>query len=208
MPLPTGVEKGVFDKPKDHPWQTCTCLGNWHYDRNIYNNGWYKSAATVVGMLVDIVSKNGNLLLSVPLRGDGTIDDKEEVILADIAAWLKVNGEGIYGTRPWRVYGEGPSTQATNPLDGPGFNEGHNAPYTPADIRYTTKDGKVYAHAMAWPEDGRLTLKALAGTDVRSVRLLGGGKARWRRTAEGLEVTLPRGKRPNAISPTLKIELK
>lgn len=66
MPLPTGVEKGVFDKPKDHPWQTCTCLGNWHYDRNIYNNGWYKSAASVVGMLVDIISKNGNMVVTLP----------------------------------------------------------------------------------------------------------------------------------------------
>ena len=197
----------MLDKPQDIPWQTCTCLGNWHYDRSCYVDNWYKSAPTVINMLVDIVSKNGNMLLSVPVRGDGTIDDKEEAILADIAAWLKVNGEGIFGTRPWRVFGEGPSTLATNPLDGPGFNEGRKEPYTAADIRYTTKDGKVYAHAMTWPEDGRLTLTALAGDDVKSVHLLGGGKARWRNTPEGLVVTLPRGKRPNAISPTLKIEL-
>lgn len=202
------VEKGILDEPQLEPWQTCTCLGNWHYDRGVYDRDGYKSAATVIGMLVDIVSKNGNLLLSVPVRGDGSIDEKEEAVLADIAAWLDVNGEGIYATRPWRVFGEGPSTQAVNPLDGPGFNEHRSRPYTAADIRYTTKGNTLYAHAMAWPGDGRLLLTALAGTPVRSVRLLGGGRARWRNTPQGLEVTLPRGKRPAEISPSLKIELQ
>ncbi|MDE6109344.1 MAG: alpha-L-fucosidase, partial [Muribaculaceae bacterium] len=132
------VEKGVLDTMNDTPWQTCTCLGNWHYDRSCYNDNRYKSARTVVEMLVDVVSKNGNLLLSVPVRGDGTIDEKEEAILADIAAWLEVNGEGIYGTRPWKVYGEGPSTLESKPLDGPGFTENRAVPYTSADVRYTT----------------------------------------------------------------------
>lgn len=205
------VEKGVLDQMQEKPWQTCTCLGTWHYNRNTYNDNWYKSAPTVVRMLADIVSKNGNLLLSVPVRGDGTIDDKEEAILDGISAWLATNGEGIYGTRPWKVFGEGPVAESAVPLDGAGFNEGKVGDYTSADVRYTCKPDAIYAHVMAWPAEGNtVTLRAL-GTDaatcpgrVASVKLLGGGKLSFRQSADGLTVTLPK-KRPNEISPTLKI---
>ena len=88
------VERGVPDRIQNEYWQTCTCIGSWHYDVNVYNCGGYKSAQQVVDMLVDIVSKNGNLLLSVPVRSDGTIDDKEQAILADIKAWLDINEIG------------------------------------------------------------------------------------------------------------------
>lgn len=133
------VEKGVPSECQDKAWQTCSCLGTWHYNRSAYEDNWYKSAETVIHMLIDIVSKNGNLLLSVPMKGNGTIDDKEEKILEDIAAWMEVNGEGIFDTRPWCIYGEGPSTETAIPLDGAGFNEGKNAPYTSADIRFVKK---------------------------------------------------------------------
>lgn len=202
------VEKGVLDKPLDQPWQTCTCLGNWHYDRGVYNDNRYKSAKTVISMLVDIVSKNGNMLLSVPVRGDGTIDEKEEKILSEIKAWLDINGEGIFETRPWeKTYGEGPSTLESKPLDGPGFNEGRTTPYTSEDIRFTTKDGYLYAHIMEWPEDDRVLIKSIKDTDIKSVKLLGGKSLSYRSTPDGLLVTLPKSKRPNDISATLKIKL-
>lgn len=205
------VEKGVPGECQEKPWQTCTCLGNWHYDRSCYDDNWYKSAKTVVHMLVDIVSKNGNMLLSVPIKGDGTIDDKEEKILEDIAAWMDINKEGIFDTRPWEVYGEGPSTEQAAPLDGAGFNEGKNAPYTPADIRFVKKGNTLYAHVLAWPDDNKVVIKSLAAGNslyngkIKKVELLGAGKVSHRRTSAGLEVNLPRGKRPNDISFVLKI---
>ncbi len=204
------VEKGVPSDCQEKPWQTCTCLGTWHYNRSTYVDNWYKSAKTVVHMLIDIVSKNGNMLLSVPVKGDGTIDDKEEKILEDIAAWMDVNKESIFGTRPWNVYGEGPSTENAIPLDGAGFNENRNEPYTPADIRFVEKGNTVYAHVFEWPSDGRLLIKSLAKgnahrSKVKKVELLGAGKVNFKQTAEGLSVQLPKGKKPNEISLVLKI---
>ncbi len=207
------VEKGVPSEAQPKPWQTCTCLGTWHYNRSCYDHNWYKSAKTVIHMLVDIVSKNGNMLLSVPIKGDGTIDDKEEKILSDIAAWMDVNREGIFDTRPWTVYGEGPSTETDVPLDGAGFNEGKNLPYTSADIRFTTKDRTLYAHVLEWPENNRVNIRTLAANNpavkarVRSVELLGAGKVRFSRSENGLEVFLPDNVRPNDISLVLKIKM-
>ena len=205
------VEKGVPSECQDKAWQTCSCLGTWHYNRSAYEDNWYKSAETVIHMLIDIVSKNGNLLLSVPMKGNGTIDDKEEKILEDIAAWMEVNGEGIFDTRPWCIYGEGPSTETAIPLDGAGFNEGKNAPYTSADIRFVKKGKYLYAHIMKWPSDGKIQIKSLAiGSpyckgEIEKVELLGGGKAKFRRTSKGLLIDLPKDKTPNPISLVLKI---
>lgn len=207
------VEKGVPAKAQELPWQTCSCLGTWHYNRSAYEDNWYKSARTVVHMLIDIVSKNGNLLLSVPMKGDGTIDDKEEAILRDIAAWFAVNSESIYGTRPWRVFGEGPAAEADVPLDGAGFNEGKNMEYTPADMRFTARGKSLYAHLFVPPADGRVLIRSLAkGTEhsparIRSVELLGYGRVSHRHTADGLLVQLPAGKIPNDISAVLKIRI-
>lgn len=120
------VERGVPDRPQEKYWQTCTCLGTWHYDKGTYERSEYKSAQQVVSMLVDIVSKNGNLLLSVPVKSDGTIDEKEIAILNDIKAWMDVNSISIYGTRQWKTFGEGPLAEASNPLNSQGFNEGNN----------------------------------------------------------------------------------
>ena len=110
------VERGIPDRVQQKYWQTCTCIGDWHYNKSTYNNGSYKSATQVVNMLVDIVSKNGNLLLSIPVKGDGTIDHKEEAVLAGIKAWMDINSTSIYGTRPWKTFGEGPLAEAANPL--------------------------------------------------------------------------------------------
>ena len=93
------VERGLIDEIRPEPWQTDTCIGNWHYDRGLYEKQGYKSAKEVVQRLADVVSKNGNLLLNIPVRGDGTIDEKEEAIVDEIAAWMARNGEAIFGTR-------------------------------------------------------------------------------------------------------------
>ena len=115
-------------------------------------------------MLADIVSKNGNLLLNFPPRADGTLDDDELKILARMAAWMPVNGEAIFGTRPWKVFGEG-----TVKVKGGGFNE-DKLKYTAQDIRFTTKGEVLYAIALGWPEDGKLLVRRLPPRPARSNR--------------------------------------
>lgn len=205
------IERGIPDRIQEKPWQTCTCIGTWHYERSFYDNNRYKSAKTVILMLVDIVSKNGNLLLSVPIRGDGTIDDKEETILKGITDWMDINKESIYGTRPWNVYGEGPTADNPNPIKDQGFNE--NIKYSDQDVRYVIKDKKLYATVMGWPENRMVTLKSLAASSpnhkgkVKKVELLGYGKLEIvSRNEEGLTVKLPADK-TNDIAPVLKISL-
>ena len=202
------VERGIPDRMQEKYWQTCTCIGSWHYDQAVYNNNSYKSAAQVVRMLVDIVSKNGNLLLSVPVRSDGTIDEKEQAILADIKAWMDVNGESIYGTRTWKTFGEGPLAEASNPMNAQGFNEGLN--YSARDVRYVQKDGKVYATIMAWPSSEKFTFESFSITSeyysgkVTGVELLGHGSVEYTQGINGLTVTLP-AEHPNEIAPVLAI---
>ena len=206
------VERGIPDRIQKEYWQTCTCIGSWHYDQNVYKNGWYKSGATVIRMLVDIVSKNGNLLLSVPVKSDGTIDDKEEAILADIKAWMDINSESIYGTRTWKTFGEGPLADAANPLSAQGFNEGAN--YSSKDVRYVQKDGTIYATIMAWPAAGRFSFKSFSLTSdyysgkVTSVELLGyDGKIEFSQGIEGLSVMVP-STHPNEIAPVFAITVE
>ncbi len=205
------VEKGVPDQVQEKPWQTCTCLGSWHYDRHKYETGGYKSAKVVIQMLIDIISKNGNLLLSVPLRGDGSIDEKERAILESIASWMAVNGEGVYGTRTWTVFGEGPVSEMMNPLKGQGFNEGKHQPYTAEDIRFVTKDRVLYAHVLAWPDNRKVVIKSLSsgsgllGNTVSKIELAGYDRPLlFTQTDGGIVVELP-DVRPNEISLLLRI---
>lgn len=193
------IERGKAQGILPQAWQTDTCIGSWHYDRGIYDRKDYKSAASVVRMLADIVSKNGNLMLSVPLRRDGQPDELEIEIVKEIGAWLKVNGEAIYATRPWKAYGEGPSTKVAEKGQFDGQKDVSDKPFTPEDIRFTqSKDGKtVYAIVLEIPKDGKVTVKSLAaGSDkwpgkIGSVRLVGGGKLKFTRDADGLHVSLP-----------------
>lgn len=202
------VERGIPDRAQPAYWQTCTCIGDWHYNQSVYNDNRYKSAATVVKMLIDVVSKNGNLLLSIPIKGDGTIDDKERRVLADIKAWMEINSDAIYATRPWKTFGEGPLAEADNPMNAQGFNEGLN--YTAADIRFTRKNDTVYAFFMDWPESADCLIKSFstaAGTyrgNVTSVKLLGYGDVDFSHDADGLRITLPTS-RPNGICPVFAI---
>jgi alpha-L-fucosidase len=180
------LERGVQQGIKAEAWQTDTCVGDWYYKRDIR----YKTPATVIRMLVDIVSKNGNLLLNFPVRGDGTLDAQEESILASLAEWISVNGEAIYGTRPWKVYGEGAGSVSSG-----NFNE-DKLHYTAEDIRFTTKEGNLYAIALGWPETSKLTVRSLAGASAHSVRLLGDSELlKWSRDPQGLVVQLPRQQR-------------
>jgi alpha-L-fucosidase len=156
------IERGQANEIQPLPWQTDTCIGGWHYDRGLYERNGYKTASTVIQTLADIVSKNGNLMLNIPVRGDGSIDEKERKIVEGIGAWMKINSESIYGTRPWKIFGEGPAQQNSAKLDGPGFNEGKGKPFTHEDIRFATKDDALYATAMGWPEGGKLVIKSLA----------------------------------------------
>ena len=191
------VERGAPDAIQELPWQTCTCIGQWHYDKHIYYRDQYKSAATVVAMLVDVVSKNGNLLLSVPLRGDGTPDPTELRIVKEIGHWMKINSESIYDTRPWVVYGEGPTAESANPINAQGFNEGRQH-FSAADIRFVKKGDKVvYVTLFGVPEDD-FTVKALGSKTeqnkrkIKSITLLGSDeKVVWTQTKESLAIGKP-----------------
>ena len=181
------LERGVMPGINPYPWQTDTSIGDWFYNRN-----WkFRPVTWNIHMLVDIVSKNGNLLLNVVQRPDGSLDPEVEQMLHEMADWIAVNGEAIYSTRPWLVYGEGPVR-----TKGGHFKEDFN--YTAKDIRFTTRGKTLYAMALGWPEDGKLVVKSLArsegeaGRKVTRVSLLGSkSKVDWRQTREGLVVTVP-----------------
>ena len=204
------VERGAPNKIMDRPWQCCNCIGDWHYNNGTYERGRYKSAHTVAKLLVDIVSKNGNMLLSVPLRADGTPDEKEIAIMKEFGAWMKVNKESIVGTRPWKIFGEGPIADSDIPINAQGFNDGQYTKAGAEEIRFTQTAGHLYATALAWPSDGQITVKALAegstlfDRKIKKVELLGYGKVKFERTTEGLIVTLPE-KKCNTLMPVLKI---
>jgi alpha-L-fucosidase len=180
-------ERGVNGRINPDTWQTDTSIGDWFYNRH-----WkYQPLSWTVHMLVDIVSKNGNLLLNVVLRPDGSLDPEVETMLHQLADWTAVNGEAIYGTRPWLVFGEGPIQ-----VKGGAFKEDFK--YTASDIRFTTKGKTLYAIALGWPDDGKIAIKSLARTDdssvnkIKRVELLGcKGKLKFTQTAEGLAVELP-----------------
>ena len=204
------VERGAPNEIIADKWQTCTCLGGWHYDQSIYDNDRYKSAADVVKLLVDVVSKNGNLLLSVPLRADGTFDEKEAKILTEFGEWMNMNKESIYDTHPWKVFGEGPIADSDITINAQGFNEGSYTNTTAQEIRFTQKGDDLYVTALAWPENKKVIVKSLAQgnelypEEIKEVELLGYGKVGFKRTAEGLVIELP-GKQLNKIAPVFKV---
>ncbi len=182
------VERGGLPDIKLQPWQTDTCIGDWFYKAG-FN---YKSAKEVIAFLCDVVSKNGNLLLNIPLKHDGTIDSDEVAVLAGMADWMAVNGEAIFGTRPWLVFGEGPNNIKNK--GGSHYTESVFAQMTARDIRFTTKGGALYAIALGWPNDGKLRIRSLAKSSgkIENVALLGhAGKLAWLQTEDELLVTLP-----------------
>jgi len=197
----TGIldfERGREDKLVPYPWLTDTSLGSW-YNRN---RDPYRSTVNLVPVLPELVSKNGCMLRTVGPNADGSIPARAEKMLLELGAWLKVNGEAIYGSRPWQVFGEGPARSA-----GGGFTEGRDPVFTAEDIRFTTKDGSLYAIALGWPANGKLLVKSLASPDskVTRVSLLGSdANLKWTQGETGLEVSLPPQK-PCDFAVTLKI---
>jgi alpha-L-fucosidase len=203
------IERGAANQIESQPWETDTCIGNWHYDRSLYDENRYKTAKTVIQMLCDIVSKNGDLLLNIPVRGDGSIDDKEQAVLEGIGAWMDVNKECIFDTRPWKVFGEGPATEGAA-LSAQGFNEGKGRPFSAADVRFTTKGRTLYAIVLGTPQQ-ELRIKSLGtaaqllAQPIGRITLLGGGeKVRWSQTATDLTIQAPE-KSPNGIALVYKI---
>jgi alpha-L-fucosidase len=203
------VERGAPNTIEEKPWQTCTCIGEWHYRRSIFEQHRYKGTRTVLQTLADVVSKNGNLLLSIPVRGDGTLDPDELALLEALGRWMDINRECIFSTRPWKVFGEGPSVENAAALTAQGFNEG-KVQFGPQDIRFTTRTlpaaqgggTALYAIFLGWPDNGELTIHSLAaGTaekpalledDITAITLLGSAKKlEWARDAAGLRVVLP-----------------
>ncbi|MES2377865.1 MAG: alpha-L-fucosidase [Bacteroidota bacterium] len=203
------IERGQSNQIEAQPWQTDTCIGDWHYNRKVYDRNGYKSAKTVIHTLIDVVSKNGNLMLNIPVRGDGTIDEKERAIVEEIAAWMQINSESVYGTRPWKTFGEGPARESAAPLSAQGFNEGRGKPFGAEDIRFVTKGKILYATLFGWPMGGNSIIKALKpgifGT-IEKVSMLGQPEnLRFEQTSAGLKVNLPE-QAPGKIAFVLKIE--
>ena len=181
------LERGIKTQINPVPWQTDTSIGDWFYNRN-----WkFRPLSWVVHTLVDNVSKNGNLLLNVVQRPDGSLDLPVEQMLQQMAAWNAVHGEAIFRSRPWLVYGEG-AVRAK----GGSFKEDYV--YTSRDIRFTTRGATLYALALGWPEDRTITIRSLAKpagesiNQIADIKLLGyKGKITWTQSADALVVTLP-----------------
>jgi alpha-L-fucosidase len=194
MGLVDVVERGQKSYIDAYPWQTETCLGNWFYGAQYERENLYKTPAKVLHTLCDVVSKNGNMMLSVPIRGDGTIDARERQIVEEIGTWLRINGAAIYSSRPWRIHAEG-----TDAAGAGSFSEGgRDTSYTARDIRYVTRGKALHALVLGWPADGvaRLTVlgrdNPVGRGEVRRVTLPGSdAPLRFTRTGDALEVRLP-----------------
>jgi alpha-L-fucosidase len=187
------VERGAFADTKAFPWQTDTAVArnSWCYTDTLD----YKSSREVIATLIDVVSKNGNLLLNIGPKADGSIPDGDRQILSDLASWMKVNGEAIKESRVWRKAKEGP----TEDFEGQ-FGDGTEKTYSTKDFRFTVKNGAVYAFAMNYPEDGHVVISSFKKSPdqnipefhgiIRKVEILGfDEQVDFEVTIEGLEFT-------------------
>ena len=202
------VERGALDSISPFPWQTDTSIGDWFYR----TGQKYMTGTEVIQMLVDIVSKNGNLLLNVVQTPEGDLEPDVMKILNDIAAWTPANSEGIYGSRPWKIYGEGPSTLKAREKGQ--FGEIKDVrPYSSTDIRFTTKGKTLYAYCMGTPAEDIHILSLgknskIAKQQVASVKMLGSSeKLQWSQDNDALVIKKP-VKVPDWQVVSFKIEFK
>jgi alpha-L-fucosidase len=213
--LVADYERGITSGIMKYPWQSETCIGEWHYNRVVYDKpgeyGGYLPPRDVVRWLIDTVSKNGTFVLNVPGKPDGTIDSKEIAVLDGVTAWMQVNGEAIYETRPWKVHGEGPHSVKSGSFQGNSVSS-----LGPKDIRFTrNKAGNVvYVLVLGWPTEA-IDVQSL-GTSattqpgkVARVELLGtGDNVNWKQNANGLRVEIPRQYQPKVdYAAALKVTL-
>ncbi len=190
------IERGQFADAKPYIWQTDTSVArnSWCYTEN----NSYKTANEIICNLIDVVSKNGRLLLNIGPKADGTIPDEDRSILLEIGRWLRTNGEGIYGSSVWRYSEEGP----TQTKEGQ-FSDGAETEYTDKDFRFTVNGDNIYIFAMNPAKSGSITVKSLADVDasvkplfngiINDVDLLGyDGKISYKRDGDGLHMNIPK----------------
>jgi alpha-L-fucosidase len=208
-------ERGLTSEIMKYPWQSETCIGEWHYERALYDKpgeyGGYLPPRDVIHWLIDTVSKNGTFILNIPGKPDGTIDSKEIAVLDGVTAWMQVNGEAIYDTRPWKIYGEGPNSVKSGSFQGKSVRN-----LGPKDIRFTRDKANkvVYALVLGWPTEA-IVVQALGFSattqpgKVARVELLGtGDRVNWRQRADSLRVDFPKQYRPNVdYAAVLKVTL-
>ncbi len=200
------IERGQMSDTYEHFWQTDTSVSktSWGY----VTNHQYRDANSLVDDLIDIVSKNGSMLLNIGPKSDGTIPQAEIDLLSEIGSWLKLNGESIYDTRPWVTFGEGP----TEVLDGTHSNDGekHRKDFNEKDVRFTKNGDTLYAIMMAWPgNEENVTIRTINGVNypetISNVSLIGhDAPLNFEQTPEGLVVTLPAAS-PSNYAQVLKI---
>lgn len=184
------IERGQLSEIRPQTWQTDTSVSNksWGY----IDHDTFKTPTFIVHQLIDVVSKNGNLLMNIGPRSDGTIPNEVQQVLLDVGGWLKVNGDAIYGTRPWKIFGEGPTKVAEG-----SFHDTDTQTYTAEDFRFTTKGNDLFAIELAWPTGTEAVVRSL-GTSalpagrIQSISLLGSdAKLTYHQSADGLHIQLP-----------------
>ena len=208
-------ERGLTSQIMKYAWQSETCIGHWHYNRILYEKpgeyGGYLQPRDIVHWLIDTVSKNGTFILNVPGRPDGTVDSKELAVLDGITAWMQVNAEAIFDTRPWKIYGEGPNRVKSGSFQGESISA-----LGAKDIRFTRNKANtiIYAIALGWPQDAILVQSLGTSSETRPgkvahVQLLGTGEElNWRQDPNGLRAQLPKRYQPKAnYAAALKVVL-
>ncbi|MGB6112337.1 MAG: alpha-L-fucosidase, partial [Acidobacteriaceae bacterium] len=211
----SNYERGLTSKIMPYAWQSETCIGQWHYNRGLYEKpgefGGYLQPRDIIHWLIDTVSKNGTMVLNIPGKPDGTIDSKEIAVLDKITDWMQVNGEALYATRPWTIYGEGPDVVKSGSFQGTSISN-----LGVKDIRFTRNKANsvIYAIALGWPV-GEFVIQSLGTSNatkpgkIEHVQLLGTDeKLKWKQTSDGLSVELPRRFQPvSDFAAALKISL-